>query len=102
MYLSLHCAATGGYDHSYQTEAGHFLQMAASGSGVGSHKMAKLQLPVMTYLPAGDYCFQLYYIRFGGVSTGSITIYVSQRCGYHSYCRVTRAGCLENLGPYLP
>lgn len=76
----LHRAATGGYDHSYQTEAGHFLQMAASGSGVGSHKVAKLQLPPLIYLPAGEYCFQLYYIRFGGVSPGSITIYVSQRC----------------------
>lgn len=71
--------------------------MAATGSGVGSHKMAKLQLPPMTYLPAGEYCFQLYYIRFGGATIGNLTIYVSQSCGYHSYCCVTRPGCLGNL-----
>lgn len=76
----MHSAATGGHDHSYQTEAGHFLQMTSSDSGPGAHKMAMLQLPPITYLPMGDYCFQLYYIRFGGVYTGSITLYVSHRC----------------------
>lgn len=73
----MYFAATGGYDHSYQTEAGHFLQMASIGTGPGAHKMANLQLPPITYLAAGEYCFQLYYIRFGGDIISSLTIYVS-------------------------
>ncbi|XP_069167060.1 MAM and LDL-receptor class A domain-containing protein 1-like [Procambarus clarkii] len=65
-----------GSDHSYNAPNGHYLELTSIMQGSGTQKKAMLQLPPFQNMPAGDYCFQLYYIRFGGVRIGNISILV--------------------------
>lgn len=75
----------GGYDHTYKTEAGHFLQMYSNDVGPGAHNTAKLNLPLLRNVPSGDYCFQLYYIRLGSAGTGTLSIHVSYGCWCYTF-----------------
>ncbi|XP_071520606.1 MAM and LDL-receptor class A domain-containing protein 1-like [Panulirus ornatus] len=63
-------------DHSYGTPVGHYLQLTSTKQGPGAQKMALLQLPPYIDMAAGDYCFQMYYMRYGGVHTGNISVLV--------------------------
>ncbi|MPC58717.1 MAM and LDL-receptor class A domain-containing protein 1 [Portunus trituberculatus] len=68
--------AIGGYDHSYNTKVGHFLQIVSDDMGPGRYNVAKLKLPIIGNVPSGDHCFQLYYIRLGTAGSGILKIYI--------------------------
>ncbi|KAK7069136.1 hypothetical protein SK128_025175 [Halocaridina rubra] len=64
-------------DHSYQTDAGHYLQLSSDQAGVIPGQIAVLDLSFYDNMPAKDYCFQL-YVRYGGFSNGDIHVLVGQ------------------------
>ncbi|XP_037797571.1 MAM and LDL-receptor class A domain-containing protein 2-like [Penaeus monodon] len=69
---------TGGLaiDHTYGTETGHFLQLASSQNGVIEHQRAAIEIQPFLMDRMGDYCFQLYYTRFGGAYIGYLKVMV--------------------------
>ncbi|CAL4123026.1 unnamed protein product, partial [Meganyctiphanes norvegica] len=54
------------HDHTYSTDVGHYFQLSSNQPEAGNGKKGALQLPVFKNMDEGDYCFQLYYARWGG------------------------------------
>ncbi|CAL4227923.1 unnamed protein product, partial [Meganyctiphanes norvegica] len=57
-----------GVDHSYDTGKGHYLQISSNQPNSLPNNQGIMRIPTYRNLNEAAYCFQLYYVRWGGTA----------------------------------